>query len=121
MLLKPKPERESNKTIEMARLSKIDRPSMVQGPLENEDQAANTAAKITTVAQLQHWAHTKPQAVLDEMNQVWQYYNDTVIAYNKLIDQLQASAKGVEALEYKLQELSNNYKKQTDDLLQTRS
>ena len=94
---------------------------MVQGPLENEDQAANTAAKITTVAQLQHWAYTKPQAVLDEMNQVRQYHDDTVMAHNKLIDQLQASAKGVEALEHELQELSNDYKKQTDDLLQTQS
>ena len=43
---------------------------MVQGSLENEDQAANTAAKIITVEQLQHWAYTKPQAVFDEMNQV---------------------------------------------------
>ena len=68
MLLKPEPERESNKTIDMARLSKIDRPSMVQGPLENGDQAADTAAEIATVEQLQHWADTKPQAVLDEMN-----------------------------------------------------
>ncbi|SLM37240.1 hypothetical protein LPUS_06983 [Lasallia pustulata] len=94
---------------------------MVQGPLENEDQAANTAAKITTVAQLQHWAHTEPQAVLDEMNQVRQYHDDAVMAHNELIDQLQASAKGVEALEHELQELGNDYKKQTDDLLQTQS
>ncbi|SLM34594.1 hypothetical protein LPUS_03431 [Lasallia pustulata] len=43
------------------------------------------------------------------------------MAHNELIDQLQASAKGVEALEHKLQELGNNYKKQTDDLLQTQS
>ncbi|SLM36047.1 Retrotransposon gag domain [Lasallia pustulata] len=94
---------------------------MVPGPLENVDQAANTAAKITTVAQLQHWAHTKPQAVLDEMNQVRQYHDDTVMAHNELIDQLQASAKGVEALEHELQELGNDYEKQTDDLLQTQS
>ena len=92
---------------------------MVQGPLENEDQAVNTAAEITTVAQLQHWARTEPQAVLDEMNQVWQYHDNTVMVYNKLIDQLQASAKRVEALDHELQELGNNYKKQTDDLLQT--
>ncbi|SLM34679.1 Zinc finger, CCHC-type [Lasallia pustulata] len=105
----------------MARLSKIDRPSMVSGPLENEDQAANTAAKITTVAQLQHWAHTKPQAVLDEMNQVRQYHDDTVMVHNELIDQLQASAKGVEVLEHELQELGNDCEKQTDDLLQTQS
>ncbi|SLM35316.1 hypothetical protein NFIA_101300 [Lasallia pustulata] len=105
----------------MARLSKINRPSMVPGPLENEDQAANTAAKITTVVQLQHWAYTKPQVVLDEMNQVRQYHDDTVMAHNELIDQLQASAKGVEALEHELQELGNNYEKQTDDLLQTQS
>ena len=43
------------------------------------------------------------------------------MAHNELIDQLQASAKGVEALEHELQELGNNYKKQTDDLLQTQS
>ena len=94
---------------------------MVQGPLENEDQAADTAAEIATVEQLQHWADTKPQAVLDEMNRIQQYHDDTVMAHNELIDQLQASAKGVEALEHELQELGNNYKKQTDDLLQTQS
>ena len=89
--------------------------------MENKDQAADTAAEIATVEQLQHWADTKPQAVLDEMNWIRQYHNDTVMAHNELIDQFQASAKGVEALEHELQELSNNYKKQTDDLLQTQS
>ena len=43
------------------------------------------------------------------------------MTYNKLIDQLQASAKGVEALAHELWELGNNYKKQTDDLFQIQS
>ncbi|KAA6409463.1 MAG: hypothetical protein FRX48_07017 [Lasallia pustulata] len=106
----------------MACLSKIDRPSMVpEQTNKDEDQVANTTAEIATIEHLKYWTRQDPQAVLDEMNRVRQYYNNTVLLHNKLVDQVQVSAKEVKVLEHELEELGNNHEKQTDDLLQTQS
>ena len=92
----------------MACLGKITRPSMVpEQANEEEDQVANTAAEIATLEHLEHWTQENPQAVLDEINRIHQYHDDTVVSYNKLVDELQ--------------ELGNNYEKQTDDLIETQS
>ena len=87
----------------MARLSKINRPSMVPERMNgNEDQVATAAANITTIEHLQYWARHNPQELLDEINRIRQYHDDTVTSHNELIDQLQASVKGVETLEQEL-------------------
>ena len=53
--------RESSNTIDMARLSKINWPSMVPERMnENEDQIATTAANITIIEHLQYWACHNP-------------------------------------------------------------
>ena len=106
----------------MACLSKINRPSMVPERMNgNEDQVATAAADITTIEHLQYWARHNPQELLDEINRIRQYHDDTVTSHNELIDQLQASVKGVETLEQELRDLGNDYEKQTDGLLQTQS
>ena len=84
----------------------------------NEDQVITTAADITTIEHLQYWAHHNFQELLDEINWICQYHDDTVTSHNELIDQLQALVKGVETLKQELWDLGNNYEKQTDDLLQ---
>ena len=88
---------------------------------ENKDQVATAAADIITIEHLQYWACHNFQELLDEINWICQYHNDIMTSHNKLINQLQASVKGVETLEQKLWDLGNNYEKQTDDLLQTQS
>ena len=53
----------------MARLSKINRPSMVSERMNgNEDQVATAAADIITIEHLQYWARHNPQELLDEIN-----------------------------------------------------
>ena len=114
--------RESDKTINMTRLSKINRPSMVPERMNgNKDQIAITAADIIIIKHLQYWTCHNPQELLDEINRIRQYHDDTVTLHNELIDQLQASVKGVETLKQELWDLGNNYEKQTDGLLQTQS
>ena len=92
----------------MACLEKITQPFMVPEQVnEEEDQVINTAAEIATLKHLKHWTQKNPQAVLNEINCIHQYHDDTVVSYNKLVDELQ--------------ELENNYEKQTDDLIETQS
>ena len=79
--------RESGKTIDMARLNKINRPFMVSERMnENKDQVATAAANIIIIEHLQYWARHNPQELLDEINQIHQYHNDTVTLHNELID-----------------------------------
>ena len=88
---------------------------------ENEDQIATAAVNIIIIEHLQYWARQNSQELLNEINWIRQYHDDTVTLHNELIDQLQASVKGVETLEQELWDLGNDYEKQTDDLLQTQS
>ena len=88
---------------------------------KNKDQVATAAADIIIIEHLQYWARHNPQELLDEINRIRQYHDDTVTSHNELIDQLQASVKGVETLKQELRDLGNDYKKQTDGLLQTQS
>ena len=87
----------------------------------NEDQVATAAANIITIEHLQYWAHHNLQELLNEINRICQYHDNTVTSHNELIDQLQASVKGVETLKQELWDLGNDHEKQTDDLLQTQS
>ena len=52
----------------------------------NEDQVATAAANITTIEHLQYWAHHNPQELLNEINRICQYHDDTVTSHNELID-----------------------------------
>ena len=114
--------REPGKTIDMTRLSKINRPSMVSERMNgNEYQIATAAADIIIIEYLQYWARHNLQELLNEINQIRQYHDDTVTSHNELIDQLQASVKGVKTLKQELQDLGNDYEKQTDGLPQTQS
>ena len=79
--------REPGKTIDMACLSKINRPSMVPERMNgNEDQVATAAANIIIIEHLQYWARHNPQELLNEINRICQYHDDTVTSHNELID-----------------------------------
>ena len=79
--------REPDKTINMARLSKINWPFMVSERMnKNEDQVATTTADIIIIKHLQYWACHNPQELLDEINWICQYHDDTVTSHNELID-----------------------------------
>ena len=52
----------------------------------NEDQVATAAADIITIEHLQYWACHNSQELLDEINQIHQYHDDTVTSHNELID-----------------------------------
>ena len=52
----------------------------------NEDQVAITAADITIIEHLQYWARHNSQELLNEINQIRQYHDDTVTSHNELID-----------------------------------
>ena len=77
----------------------------------NEDQVAITAADIIIIEHLQYWACHNLQELLDEINRIRQYHDDTVTSHNELIDQLQASVKGVKTLKQELWDLGNNHEK----------
>ena len=53
---------------------------------ENEDQVVITAVNITIIEYLQYWAYHNPQELLNEINQICQYHNDTVTSHNELIN-----------------------------------
>ena len=52
----------------------------------NEDQIATTAADIIIIEHLQYWVCHNLQELLDEINWICQYHNDTVTSHNELID-----------------------------------
>ena len=53
---------------------------------ENEDQVATAAANITIIKHLQYWACHNLQELLNEINRICQYHDDTVTSHNELID-----------------------------------
>ena len=71
----------------MARLSKINRPSIVSERMnEREDQVVTAAADIIIIEHLQYWARHNSQELLDEINQICQYHDDIMTSNNELID-----------------------------------
>ena len=53
---------------------------------EIEDQVVTAAANIIIIEHLQYWAHHNPQELLDEINRICQYHDNTVTSHNELID-----------------------------------
>ena len=53
---------------------------------ENEDQIATAAADIIIIEYLQYWARHNPQELLNEINWICQYHDNTVTSHNELID-----------------------------------
>ena len=53
---------------------------------ENEDQIITAAADIIIIKHLQYWVCHNSQELLNEINWIRQYHNDTVTSHNKLID-----------------------------------
>ena len=53
---------------------------------KNKDQIAITAADIIIIKHLQYWARHNSQELLNEINWIRQYHDDTVTSHNKLID-----------------------------------
>ena len=52
----------------------------------NKDQVATAAADIIIIEHLQYWARHNPQELLNEINRICQYHDDTVTSHNELID-----------------------------------